>query len=71
MTVLSAPPKKGAFNLSAWLMPFVVLLTGAGVVGYTVRRFRGRWTAPVGTASQSSAFQERLERELTEYMPED
>ena len=72
MTVLSAPPKEGAFNLSAWLMPFVVLLTGAGVVGYTVRRFRGRWTeTPVGTASQSSAFQERLERELTEYMPED
>lgn len=74
LTVLAAPPKTGAFNLSAWLMPFVVLLGGGGVAAFYVRRFRSRWTelpAQDGTAAEVSAFQQRLERELAEHVPED
>ena len=72
LTVLSAPPTAGWFNISAWAMPFVALLLGVGFVTYYARRFRARWTAPVAvTDTGSSDFQQRLADELADYTPED
>lgn len=72
LTVLSAPPTAGWFNMSAWAMPFVALLLGMGMVVHYARRFRGRWTAPAaGAEAGNSAFQQRLADELAEYTPED
>ena len=36
--VLAAPTKKG-FNLTAWILPFVVLLVGGGVVRAVIKRW--------------------------------
>lgn len=36
--LLAAPTKKG-FNLTAWIVPFLALFAGAGLVGLTIRRW--------------------------------
>ena len=72
LTVLSAPPTSGWFNMSAWAMPFIALLVGLALVVYYARRFRDRWSTPVAVADAgNSAFQQRLEDELADYTPED
>ena len=72
LTVLAAPPTTGAFNISAWLMPFVVLIGGLFFVAYYVRRFRDRFQRPaVAAGVDDRSFQERLEEELSGYTPED
>src|SRR6201997_1809160 len=40
-TVLAAPPTTG-FDRTAWIMPFVVLLAGIGLVVYIVRSWRNK-----------------------------
>ena len=70
LTVLSSPPTSG-FNLTAWLMPFVVLGVGMLAVVFFVRRFRSRWaTAPAADANLSK-YQRQVEEELEKYTPED
>ena len=40
-TVIAAPTTTG-FNIVAWIMPFVVLLVGTGLVVYIVRTWKNR-----------------------------
>ena len=40
-TVIAAPTTTG-FNIVAWVMPFLVLLTGTGLVVYVVRTWKNR-----------------------------
>jgi len=71
-SVLMQPPKKG-FDLLAYVMPFVGLVIGLGIVGALMRRWiRSR---PVESPPQpgvpephaSSEDQERLKRELEKF----
>lgn len=72
LTVLAAPPTTGAFNISAWMMPFVVLFGGLIFLVYYIRRFRNRLQRPVlAAALDDGSFQQRLEEELSDYTPED
>src|SRR5262245_47435666 len=69
--VLSAPPTKGAFNISAWMMPFAALLAGAAAVVYFLKRWKASTVpAPAGSVDDS-AYRDRLEEELKKYNPED
>ena len=54
--VLSAPTKKG-FNLTAWIMPFLVLFLTAGVIVRVVQRWAAReqQAAPKRTTASSAA----------------
>jgi len=72
LVVLSAPPTSG-FNLSAWIMPFVVLVIGAWVA----KKVLGSWrhqtvqaeaSAPAGESDAISSDQQaRIERELRDF----
>ena len=61
--VLLSPPKRG-FNLLVWMLPFLAIGVGAGVV-YLVAR---RWTAPPATGRPpiDPAYAERVRREIRE-----
>jgi cytochrome c-type biogenesis protein CcmH len=61
--VLLSPPKRG-FNLLVWVLPFVGIVAGGGVV-YLVTR---RWTAQAAPARPAvdAAYTERVRRELKE-----
>jgi cytochrome c-type biogenesis protein CcmH len=65
--ILSAPTAEG-FNLTAWILPFVVLAGGAAVVATTLFRWRGaREASPAETGtprSLSELDRRRLESEL-------
>ncbi len=63
--VLAAPTKKG-FNLTAWILPFVAILAGAGIVRAVIKR----WTRPaheperLDAAEDDVEYRARVEREL-------
>ena len=59
--VLLSPPKRG-FNLLVWMLPFLAIGVGAGVV-YLVAR---RWTSAPATGRPpiDPAYAERVRREL-------
>jgi cytochrome c-type biogenesis protein CcmH len=69
--ILSAPTTQG-FNLLAWIMPFVVLLLGGGLVVMMMGRWRSRppsGSRPPGGSKPKKfdhELRERLERELRE-----
>ena len=70
--VLAAPTKKG-FNLTAWVLPFVMLLVGGGIVRGVVRRWSrpGAQAAPEAQGEQPAAgeddeYRAKMERELKE-----
>lgn len=66
-TVLAAPPQKG-FNLVAWIVPFIALIAGLGLVTLIVRKWNFR-LQPVGAQdlqpAELDAFRRRA-REETE-----
>ena len=59
--VLLSPPKQG-FNLLVWVLPFLAIAVGAGVV-YLVAR---RWTesSPAGRPPVDPKYAQRVRREL-------
>ena len=63
------PPASG-FNLSAWIMPIMVLLLGAVVLGAVLRNWSRQRAAPaVGRVPETEAgdpYRQRLEKELRE-----
>jgi cytochrome c-type biogenesis protein CcmH len=69
LIVLSAPPTSG-FHLSAWIMPFVALLTGA----YIAKRVLASWKRQTAETDAgppppeiSGEQQARIERELKDF----
>jgi cytochrome c-type biogenesis protein CcmH len=71
--VLSTPPKKG-FNLVAWILPFVALLLGGGIVYLVLTKWvrRGQEVVPARREvdlleAQDEEYRERLERDLSDY----
>ena len=63
-------PRAEGFNLSAWIMPIVVLLLGAVVMGAVLRNWSRQRAAPaVGGVPETGAgdpYRQRLEKELRE-----
>lgn len=72
LTVLSAPPTSG-FHLSAWIMPFVVLIVGAWIAKTVLASWRretvqgGAGGPDVPADSISDEQQARIERELRDF----
>lgn len=69
--VLAEPPKRG-FNLTAWLLPFVAILGGGGVIYILlkqwVRRGRRYQADAVPKAEEGDeGYQRRVEEELEEF----
>jgi len=62
---LSAPPAEG-FNLLAWVMPFVAIAAGLGMIWVFIQRFRKPLEASNALAETAtlSHYQERIERDL-------
>jgi len=74
LTVLSAPPTSG-FNLSAWIMPFVVLIAGAWVAKSVLGSWRRETVQNESVATEQSGGPDpvnaeqkaRIERELRDF----
>jgi cytochrome c-type biogenesis protein CcmH len=69
--VLASPPKRG-FNLMAWILPFVAILGGGGVIYIAIKKWvrRGRETLATTMAEVEEGdeeYQRRLEKELAEF----
>ena len=70
--VLASPPKRG-FNLTVWVLPFVAILGGGGVVYMALKKWvwKGRQsTATAETEVEEEEYQRRLEKELEEFTEE-
>jgi cytochrome c-type biogenesis protein CcmH len=68
--VLSAPPLKG-FDVTAWIMPFVMLIFGTLVVGWIVfKMIRPSAEAGAVGPTPSTLLDSRIERELKEFEEE-
>jgi cytochrome c-type biogenesis protein CcmH/NrfF len=63
-TVLAAPTTSG-FNIVAWIVPFVALVAGLGLVTFIVRKWKFRWQ-PVGAQNLSPAELDSLRRRARE-----
>ena len=66
--VLAAPTNSG-FNRAAWIMPFVVLIFGFGLVIFVIRAWKNRpapaiadWLRPIGGAEREH-FREQADKE--------
>ena len=69
--VLVTPPKSG-FNLVAWILPFVVLVVGGGIIYLALKRWvwQGKvQQVDVGTSIEEDdeKYRRRLEKELKEF----
>ncbi len=58
--VLASPPKRG-FNLTAWILPFAVILGGGGIIYIALKKWVKR-----GKQSQASIEDEKEEEEEEE-----
>ncbi|OGG52177.1 MAG: hypothetical protein A3F84_19420 [Candidatus Handelsmanbacteria bacterium RIFCSPLOWO2_12_FULL_64_10] len=67
--VLAAPTKKG-FNLTAWILPFVAILAGAGIVRAVIKRWARPEAQPAhepaSEAEDDVEYRARVEKELKE-----
>ena len=69
--VLASPPKQG-FNLVAWILPFVAILGGGGVIYAMLKTWvkRGKilqTDITTETAEVDEEYQRQLEKELEEF----
>jgi len=69
--VLASPPKRG-FNLVAWVLPFVAILGGGGVIYIALKEWlrRGKTrqtTATPEAEEEDEKYQQRLKNELEEF----
>lgn len=60
---LAAPPTEG-FNLTAWVMPFVVLFLGLWFAVYTLRRWIRRAPQPAAEPEASDRYRRLAEQEM-------
>jgi cytochrome c-type biogenesis protein CcmH len=69
--VLAAPTKTG-FNLTAWVLPFVAILAGAGIVRAVIKRWArpgahpARESEGLAAAEDDIEYRARVEKELKE-----
>lgn len=68
--VLAAPTKKG-FNLTAWILPFVMLIVGGGIVRAVIRRWTRAEAQPAHeqerlSEAEDAEYRDKVERELKE-----
>lgn len=68
LIILSAPPTSG-FHLTAWIVPFVVLLIGAFATRHVLRSWtrHGEEMEPAAVVSISDAQRARIEKELRDF----
>lgn len=67
LAALAVPPAEG-FNLLAWIMPFIALVFGLGVVMVWFKRFsRPRAVAPVAAPEVDRRYQDRIDREMENF----
>ena len=67
-----AAPKPEGFNLTAWILPFAVLVVGAVALYFLVRMWVGRGKAPGEEESpqesvQLDRYEDRLDKELEQF----
>ena len=74
--VLSSPPKQG-FNLVAWILPFVVILGGGGIIYFALRAWVRRdkvqqtgTTVEAEDEKDDEKYQYQLEKELRDFTGE-
>ena len=67
--VLAAPPKRG-FNLVAWVLPYLAILGGGGVIYIALKKWakRGKYS-PVSIVAEEGdeEYEHRVEKELEEF----
>lgn len=71
--VLASPPKRG-FNLVAWVLPFVAILAGGGIIYIALKKWvwQGQQSPTMATTEageKDEEYRQRLERELAEFTP--
>ena len=69
--VLASPPKRG-FNLVAWVLPFVAILAGGGIIYIALKKWvwQGRQSPTIATAEadeKDEEYRHRLDEELKEF----
>jgi len=70
--ILSAPTKRG-FNLTAWILPFFAIISGGGVLYFTLKRWylmggeRGEGRNSVDRGKVEEKYLERFEEELKDF----
>ncbi len=69
--VLASPPKRG-FNLVAWVLPFVVILAGGGIIYIAIKKWvwQGRQSPTMATTEAEEGDEEyrrQLDKELAEF----
>jgi len=69
--VMAAPPFKGAFYITSWLLSGVVLITGAVLLVLYLRRLKSAVPKPAPAAVDPSKFDKEIEDELHNFTPED
>jgi cytochrome c-type biogenesis protein CcmH/NrfF len=69
--VLAAPPFKGAFNITAWLLSMVALVAGGMALVFYLRRLKSATPKPVPSPVDASKFDKEIEDELDKFTPED
>ena len=71
--VLASPPKRG-FNLTAWILPFAVILGGGGIIYISLKKWvkRGKQSqASVETEEEEDEkYRHQLEKELDDFTEE-
>ena len=69
--VRAAPTFSGAFNKTAWLTPFAVLLAGVAGLIFYLRRIKSTTVPPAPATVESSKYDQKIEDELNRFTPED
>ena len=71
LQLISWDPTKGAFNVSAWIMPFAALLAGGLAVIYFLRTWKSRTVFATPGPVDDAKYRQQLEEELKKFTPED
>ena len=67
LSALAVPPAEG-FNLLGWVMPFIALVAGLGMIWMYIKRFRKPVdaVAPPLEPAVDKQYRERIEKELSD-----
>jgi cytochrome c-type biogenesis protein CcmH/NrfF len=65
LSALAAPPAEG-FSLLGWLMPFIAIVLGLGLIWVYIKRFRKPMVATAPAAPPDERYRQRIEKEMSE-----